>query len=48
MHEVSSVLFNNHKRLISGRGYLWSRALTLVKDKIILGVGADNYAFFSE
>jgi hypothetical protein len=46
MHEVSSVLFNNHKRLISGRGYLWSRALTLVKDKIILGVGADNYVLF--
>lgn len=36
-------LFNNHTTLASGRGYIWSRTLPLLKDTLIYGSGPDTF-----
>lgn len=36
-------LFSGYERYASGRGYIWSRTLPLLKKYIILGSGADTY-----
>lgn len=36
-------LLSGYERYASGRGYIWSRTLPLLKDKIILGSGADTF-----
>lgn len=36
-------LFSGYERYASGRGYIWSRTLPLLKKHIILGSGADTY-----
>ncbi|NLJ97286.1 MAG: hypothetical protein GX321_09040 [Clostridiales bacterium] len=36
-------LFEGYERYASGRGYIWSRTIPLLKDRIILGSGADTY-----
>ena len=38
--------FNNKESLASGRGYIWSRSLPLLKDKLITGYGPDTYAIY--
>ena len=35
--------FENHQRSFSGRGYIWSRTLPLLKDHIFLGSGPDTF-----
>ncbi|MDO5061746.1 MAG: O-antigen ligase family protein [Peptostreptococcaceae bacterium] len=35
--------FEGKERLGSGRGYLWSRSIPLIKNTLILGYGPDNY-----
>lgn len=37
------VLFNGYERYASGRGYIWSRTIPLLKKHIILGSGADTF-----
>jgi len=37
------VLFTGYERYASGRGYIWSRTLPLLKRHIILGSGADTF-----
>lgn len=37
--------FKGKEKLGSSRGYIWSRALPLVKDTLILGTGPDTFAF---
>jgi len=37
------LLFSGYERYASGRGYIWSRTLPLLKKYIILGSGADTY-----
>lgn len=37
------LLFNGYERYASGRGYIWSRTLPLLKNHIILGSGPDTY-----
>lgn len=39
------VLFTGYERYASGRGYIWSRTLPLLKKHIILGSGADTFIF---
>lgn len=39
-----SAIFTNYDRLISGRGFIWSRTIPLLKDSLILGSGADTFA----
>ncbi|WP_422484590.1 O-antigen ligase family protein [Gudongella sp. DL1XJH-153] len=33
------------ERIGSGRGYIWSRSLSLLKDKLFLGSGLDSFAY---
>ncbi|MDP4181727.1 MAG: O-antigen ligase family protein, partial [Bacillota bacterium] len=42
---VESWLFNGRERLASGRGYIWSRALPLIKNNIFIGSGPDNFYY---
>ena len=43
---VESIGFEGKERLASGRGYIWSRTLPLLKDTLVLGHGPDTYAFY--
>jgi hypothetical protein len=38
--------FEGRERFGSGRGYIWSRALPLLKDTILLGNGPDTFAIY--
>jgi Lipid A core - O-antigen ligase and related enzymes len=38
-----SAIFTGYERMASGRGYIWSRTIPLLKNYIILGCGADNF-----
>ncbi|GAB6137119.1 O-antigen ligase family protein [Halanaerobaculum tunisiense] len=38
--------FAGLERLGSGRGYIWSRSLPLIKDTILTGYGPDTYALY--
>lgn len=40
---ADSVGFENYQRAISGRGYIWSRTIPLLKEHIILGSGPDTF-----
>lgn len=42
---AESVIFTKHGGLFTGRGYIWSRTLPLLKDHIILGSGPDTFAY---
>lgn len=41
---AEQVVFQNYERLFSGRGYIWSVTLPLLKKYIFLGSGADTFA----
>lgn len=41
---VKSVGFKGIERLGSGRGYIWSRSIPLIKNNIIIGKGPDSFA----
>lgn len=43
---IPSFGFVRREHLGSGRGYIWSRSLPLLKDTIFLGYGPDTYPFF--
>lgn len=38
-------LFKNHEQFASGRGFIWSRSLPLLKKNVLWGCGPDNYVF---
>lgn len=40
-----SSVFTGYETYGSGRGYIWSRTIPLLKDRILLGAGADNFVF---
>lgn len=40
---AESVGFENYQKFFSGRGYIWSRTLPLLKDHIFLGSGPDTF-----
>ena len=42
---AKSAIFTNHTSFASGRGFIWSRTIPLLKDSLILGVGANAFAF---
>ncbi|MFW6025246.1 MAG: O-antigen ligase family protein [Candidatus Woesearchaeota archaeon] len=44
--DVESWGFEGKESLASGRGYIWSRSLPLLKDTIIKGYGPDTYAIY--
>lgn len=42
---ADSMLFENHGQLFTGRGYLWSRTLPLLKDYILVGSGPSTFVY---
>lgn len=46
LYEVPSVGFENNPGFGSGRGYIWSRTIPMMKDTLILGHGADTYCAY--
>lgn len=42
---ANSMLFENHGQLFTGRGYLWSRTLPLLKDYILVGSGPSTFVY---
>lgn len=38
-------LFTNHESMFTGRGYLWSRTMPLVKDNLLIGSGPNTFAY---
>ena len=42
---AKSIGFRGKESFASGRGYIWSRTLPLIKDHIFLGCGSDNFIF---
>jgi hypothetical protein len=40
-----SAIFTGYEYLFTDRGYMWSRTMPLIKDYILLGVGANNYVY---
>lgn len=41
--DAPAALFTDYPRLASGRGYLWSRTIPLLKNNLLLGSGADTF-----
>lgn len=39
------VLFDGHEDFASGRGYIWSRTIPLLKQTLLIGSGANTFAF---
>lgn len=46
LHEVPSIGWENNQAFGSGRGYIWSRTLPMMKGTILLGHGADTYCIY--
>lgn len=40
----TAIFDSKHERIASGRGYIWSRSIPLLKDSFLLGTGADTFA----
>lgn len=38
--------FEGYEKWASGRGYIWSRSIPLLKDTLLLGHGPDTYTFY--
>lgn len=45
INSTDSNFFSGYEKFASGRGYIWSRTIPLLKDNIILGSGADSFMF---
>lgn len=43
LSKVEHFGFENNQNFGSGRGYIWSRSLPLLKNSLIIGTGADTY-----
>ncbi len=42
--KAPAVLFSGYDRFASGRGYLWSRSIPLLRQSLVLGTGADTFS----
>jgi hypothetical protein len=42
---AESMIFTGYETFASGRGYIWSRTIPLLKDKLVLGSGVETYLF---
>lgn len=45
INNADRVLFDNHEQFASGRGFIWSRSIPLLKKNILIGCGPDNFIF---
>lgn len=43
--KADSSLFTGYENIASGRGYIWSRTIPLLKNSLFLGTGADSFVF---
>lgn len=43
LHMAEQVIFNDYERVLSGRGYIWSVSIPLLKEHLVLGSGADTF-----
>ena len=43
LEKIESIGFKNNPAFGSGRGYIWSRSLAMIKDNILIGDGANTY-----
>lgn len=46
LHKVPAVGWENNQGFGSGRGYIWSRTIPMMKDTLIIGHGADTYCAY--
>ena len=46
LEKVDAIGFEDNQEFGSGRGYIWSRSIPLMKDTILKGYGADTYALY--
>ena len=46
LQKISAVGWEYNQEFGSGRGYIWSRTIPMLKDTVILGHGADTYCIF--
>jgi hypothetical protein len=46
LHNVPHIGWSNNLGFGSGRGYIWSRTLPMLRDTLILGHGADTYCLY--
>ena len=46
MKKIEAIGFKNNQSFGSGRGYIWSRTLPMIKDTILIGHGADTYSIY--
>ena len=45
IEKPEALFFEGKERLASGRGYLWSRTIPLIKNTLFLGLGPDNFYY---
>ena len=43
LHMAEQMIFNDYERAFSGRGYIWSVSIPLLKEHFFLGSGADTF-----
>ncbi len=41
--DISQIGFHNLEHIASGRGYIWSRSIPLLKDNLLIGKGPDTF-----
>lgn len=46
LHKVPAIGWENNQAFGSGRGYIWSRTIPMLKDTLVLGHGADTYCIY--
>jgi len=46
LFKVPSVGWEDNQQFGSGRGYIWSRTIPMMKDTLVLGHGADTYCIY--
>ncbi len=46
LRKVDAIGWKNNQGFGSGRGYIWSRSIPLMKDTLILGHGADTFCIY--
>lgn len=46
LYNVPAVGWENNQKFGSGRGYIWSRTLPMIKDTLLIGHGADTYCLY--
>jgi len=44
LYDVPSTGFEDNQRFGSGRGYIWSRSIPMMKETVLIGHGADTFA----